>query len=260
MAMRIPIQIERNGGCLLGMFHLATYPAVGAPLLVVNYGLNGDRVDNHRLAVLLARRANLAGISVVRYDYAGCGVSSGEFPETSISSKVEDARAVLNFIKGCQEGPSRIFLLGYSDGVRIVHQLVASMSGINGFVLWNPVVKSMTRTFRSSQKRAVLEPTTRKLLFPLFGVYMGLNYLREANGDLDVHALLGHRVPKTIFFGTGDVHTLTFQQDLKPLLPEYPDVEVQEINGANHLFNRTEWSESLVERTVGWILRTCECE
>jgi hypothetical protein len=100
--VRIPIQIERSGAALLGMFHVTSRPTQGSPLLLVNYGLNGDRVDNHSLSVLLAEKANLAGISVLRYDYAGCGVSGGEFPETSISSKLEDAQAMLRFMRGCQ--------------------------------------------------------------------------------------------------------------------------------------------------------------
>jgi hypothetical protein len=57
-------------------------------------------------------------------------------------------------------------------------------------------------------------------------------------------------------FGTGDLHTRRFQDELKPMLAEHPDVMLHEIDGANHLFNRIEWSENLVDRTIGWVLQT----
>lgn len=256
--MRIPIQIETHGRVLLGMLHVPVQRARGNPLLLLNYGLNGDRVDNHRLSILLAEQANAAGVSVLRFDYAGCGLSSSEFYDTSLSTKVADTLAVLDFIQGCLgDEPFRLVLLGYSDGIRVIHQVLAQRRDVSAVCLWNPIIRSMTQTFRGSAKhKMALEPTTRKLVFPLFGVYLGVDYLKEANQDLPVGELLDHPLPKLFVFGTGDVHTLGFQAELQALRKTRSDFDLQEIDGANHLFNRVSWSEELVSKTVEWVLKT----
>jgi alpha/beta superfamily hydrolase len=255
--MQVPVQIDAEGRAVLGMLHVPPERASGAPLILLNYGLNGDRVDNHRLAVLLARRANAAGVSVLRFDTSGSGVSAGEFHDTSIGTKVADTMAMIDFIKGCFQGePLRLFLLGYSDGIRVVHHVLKRRRDVSAVAAWNPIIRSMAQTFRSlARNKMAIEPTTRKLVFPLFGVYLGVDYLREANEHLELAELLDNDVPKLFVFGTGDVHTLGFQQELRSLRRERSDFELQEIEGANHLFNRVAWSEELVAKTVDWVLR-----
>jgi alpha/beta superfamily hydrolase len=240
------------------MLHVPRERAPGGPLILLNYGLNGDRVDNHRLSILLARRANAAGVSVLRFDYSGAGVSSGEFHDTSIGTKVADTMAMIDFVKGCfQDEPLRLFLLGYSDGIRVVHHVVRRRRDIDAVAAWNPIIRSMTQTFRSSTRnRMAIEPTTKKLVLPLFGVYLGVDYLREANEHLDLAEILDNDIPKLFVFGTGDAHTLGFQQELRSLRRERSDFDLLEIEGANHLFNRVAWSEELVAKTVDWLLRT----
>ncbi|MCC6558908.1 MAG: hypothetical protein IT372_38765 [Polyangiaceae bacterium] len=257
--MQVPVQIEEQGRVILGMLHVPARRAEGGPVILLNYGLNGDRVDNHRLSILLARRANAAGITVVRFDYSGCGVSSSEFHDTSIATKVEDTTAMIDFIEGCSLGePFKLVLLGYSDGIRVIHRVLARRRGISAVAAWNPVVRSMTETFRPSKRsRMAIEPTTRKLVLPLFGVYLGMDYLKEANEHLAIKDVLDHAVPKLFVFGTGDAHTLAFQKELGAARRERQDFDLVEIEGANHLFNRVAWSEELVEKTVDWVQRTC---
>lgn len=256
--MQVPIQIEEQGRTILGMLHAPPERARGGPLILLNYGLNGDRVDNHRLSILLAKRANAAGVSVLRFDYSGCGLSDSEFHEASIGTKVADTMAMIDFVKGCfHDEVQRIVLLGYSDGIRVIHHVLRQRTDISAICAWNPIIRSMTQTFRPSKKnRMAIEPTTRKLVFPLFGVYLGVDYLREANEHLDVTDILDQDIPKLFVFGTGDVHTLGFQQELASLRRVRSDFDLHGIEGANHLFNRVAWSEELVKKTVDWVSRT----
>jgi len=255
--MEIPIQIEEGGRTILGMLHLPPRRAPGSPLILLAYGLNGDRVDNHRLSILLANQAVADGVSVVRFDYGGCGLSSREFHETSIATKVADTLAVVDFVTGCHAGePFKLVLLGYSDGIRVVHQVMQRRRDVAAVALWNPIIRSMTETFRPRERgKMQIEPATRKLVFPLFGVYLGVDYLREANQHLDPREVLAHDVPKLFVFGTGDVHTLGLQEELKALRDQRSRFDLCEIEGANHLFSRAAWSEAVVARTVEWVLK-----
>jgi uncharacterized protein len=256
--MEIPIQLDEGGRTLLGMLHLPRQRAEGNPLILLAYGLNGDRVDNHRLSILLANQANAAGVSVVRFSSNGCGLSSREFHETSIATKVADTLAVIDFVKGCHaDEPFKLVLLGYSDGIRVVHHVLQRRRDVSAIALWNPTIRSMTDTFQPKERgKMQLEPATRKLVFPLFGVYLGMDYLREANQHLDPREVLGHDVPKLFVFGTGDVHTRSFQEELQALRAEGARFDLREIEGANHLFSRAAWSEEVVARTVEWVLET----
>jgi alpha/beta superfamily hydrolase len=255
--MRIPIHVDRQGRTLLGILDVPAARVQGSSIILVNYGLNGDRVDNHRLSVLLAERANAAGITVCRFDYAGCGLSSGEFHDTTLQTKTADTLAVVEFLRGSFfDERFKLILLGYSDGIRIIQNILRAGEDICAICAWNPIIRSMTQTFTAAKRaRPAVEPTTRKLVFPVFGIYMGLDYLNEVNQDIPIDDILNSPVPKLFVFGTGDVHTLAFQKELKARRDQRQDFDVCEIDSANHIFSRAAWSDQLIETTVEWVLR-----
>lgn len=253
--MLIPIQIRNRTQHLMAMLHIPLCRKTGDPLLVINYGLNGDRVDNHRMAVDFANEAAAQGITVLRFDYAGCGLSSGEFWETSLQTKASDTHAVIDFAKNCfEEEDVPVILLGYSDGIRVIHKIIQERKDILAFCAWNPIIRSMSGTFKS-KKKMTLEPTTKKLAIPLFGVYMGMDYLKEANEDLALDDLLSNPQPKLFAFGSGDNYTLQVQEEIKKASGQRTDFDLVEIADANHLFNRETWCRELTEKTLSWLNR-----
>lgn len=140
--MQIPIHILKKSKCIAGIMHIPDVRVQGTPIVILCYGLNGNRVENERLLVKAGKEFMDAGIVFVRFDYIGLGVSDGEFWEVSNTSKVEDVLAVINYIKGCfQEETYNIFLLGFSDGAKIAN-IVANLSDeVKGLANWSPVLK-----------------------------------------------------------------------------------------------------------------------
>jgi uncharacterized protein len=251
--MQVPIQLYHKGRQLLGMIHVPQRRAKGSPVVLMNYGMNGDRVDNHRLSVLFARHANEAGITVVRFDYSGCGVSTEEFWETSLSEKTSDTLAVVDFIKGCFPNEDfNLVMLGYSDGTRIMNKVARVRSEVKAVCMWNPIIRSMTGTFKAAGKKMAIEPITKKLVFPLFGLYMGIDYLKEANEDLLLEEVMELNMPKLFVFGSGDVHTLPLQQELDQFSLS-GNTTIEKIDGANHLFSTVEWSAQVIKLTTDWV-------
>jgi len=252
--MRIPIQISQHGEQVLGILHLPDQKAEGNPVVLMNYGLNGDRVDNHRLALLFAERANAAGITVLRFDYTGCGISDGKFYDTSIASKTVNSIGMIEFLKGCFGSESfQLILWGYSDGIRVSANLIRHGIPVAALCAWNPIVRSMTGTFKSKSKKMAIEPTTKRLMFPIFGMYMGVDYAKEANQNMPIEPLLDCSLPKLFVFGGGDIHTLEFQAEMKSIREKRTDFDYHEVPYANHIFNRVEWANDVVDHTVGWI-------
>ena len=56
------------------------------PVVIICHGFIGSKVGQHRIFVKTARELCRAGFAVLRFDYSGCGESTGEYRDTRLSS------------------------------------------------------------------------------------------------------------------------------------------------------------------------------
>lgn len=63
----------------------------------------------------LADRLVAAGIGVVRFDFRGCGASTGRFEDTNVATRLADARAIFTHLQA-RPGGHQIGLFGSSMG------------------------------------------------------------------------------------------------------------------------------------------------
>ena len=93
-----------------------------SPVVVFCHGFTGDKVGANQLMLNLAKTLEHAGISAVRFDFAGSGESEGEFArDTLVSGWREDLRRVLAWVKKQDDfSASPLFLAGHSLGGLIV--------------------------------------------------------------------------------------------------------------------------------------------
>ena len=99
--MRIPIQFKSNEDLILGIFHVANHQLDIPIVLVMCYGMNGNRVIQHRMAVKLGESLEKKGVNLVRFDYRNVGVSDGSFEKTSIKERIDDILNVCKYVKAC---------------------------------------------------------------------------------------------------------------------------------------------------------------
>ena len=65
----------------------------------------------------MAKRLETAGIAVYRFDFMESGESDGDFSDMSVSTELEDAHAILNYVRSLEYIDSkRIGVLGMSMG------------------------------------------------------------------------------------------------------------------------------------------------
>lgn len=77
-----------------------------------------------------------AGIAGLRYDKRGVGSSGGDFRSTGFFDNVADARAALDVLRGRPEiDPTRVFLVGHSEGALIATEVAADAPDLAGTVL-----------------------------------------------------------------------------------------------------------------------------
>jgi alpha-beta hydrolase superfamily lysophospholipase len=112
-------------------------PAAGspAPCVVACHGLSASKDSDKYL--LLAEEFPRAGLALARFDFRGCGESSGVEDETTIASRIEDAQAVLKLLESHDGLDGRFGLLGSSLGGFVALHVVAARGDGTPVVTWN---------------------------------------------------------------------------------------------------------------------------
>jgi alpha-beta hydrolase superfamily lysophospholipase len=80
-----------------------------------------------------AKRAVEEGYNAVRFDFRGNGESDGDFIDQSLSSRIADLEACINFFE-----PEKIYLFGMSFGGKVVSHATEEMD-IEALILKSPV-------------------------------------------------------------------------------------------------------------------------
>lgn len=94
------------------------FPSVGSPCVIMSHGLEGNKDGGKWL--LLASRLYLAGFSYLRFNYRGCGegrdTSEGRFEDTTLSGRIQDYRAAIDFVQKTKADRNRLAVVGSSFG------------------------------------------------------------------------------------------------------------------------------------------------
>ena len=115
------------------VLHLPEAPA-RVPCVVACHGLHASKDSDKYL--LLGDTLPRAGLGLARFDFRGCGESSGREDETTVASRIEDVEAVLALLEGHPRLDGRFGLLGSSLG-GFVALFVASRRPGTPVVTWN---------------------------------------------------------------------------------------------------------------------------
>ena len=95
-----------------------------------------ERPFAYALWVRWARFLAAHGASALRFDYRGCGESAGEFHQMTLSSWLEDSRAMADLLKHKNPGLPLV-LAGIGLGGLLMSQLFAQGIG-DALLLWSP--------------------------------------------------------------------------------------------------------------------------
>jgi len=121
------------GGALALVLHLPE-SSVRVPGVVACHGLNASKDSEKYL--LLGDALPAAGLALARFDFRGCGDSSGAEEDTTIASRMEDVEAVLTVLARHPRLDGRVGLLGSSLGGFVALQIAARRGGLP-VVTWN---------------------------------------------------------------------------------------------------------------------------
>ncbi|MBI2858660.1 MAG: alpha/beta hydrolase [Chloroflexi bacterium] len=115
--MQKPVEFKAGSERLVGDLHLPDTTKPPHPIVVLSHGYMSNRSGEKHLQ--MGYRFPLEGIAVLRFDHRGAvgGESDGKFEDTTLTTRIEDLKAALDFVKGMPGiNSSRIGLLGSSLG------------------------------------------------------------------------------------------------------------------------------------------------
>ena len=120
-------------GALALVVHVPDAPG-RVPCVIACHGLSATKDSDKYL--LLGDALPAAGLALARFDFRGCGESSGVEEETTIASRIEDVEAIVAFVGAHPRLDGRFGLLGSSLGGFVALQVVAARRGWP-VVTWN---------------------------------------------------------------------------------------------------------------------------
>ncbi|OKP97003.1 S9 family peptidase [Paenibacillus sp. P46E] len=110
------------------------------PLAVICHGFVGNRIGVDRIFVKAARELASDGYMVIRFDYVGCGESSGNYGSEDMESMIAQTRAVLDYgISSADVDPQRVTLIGHSLGGAVALLTGVRDRRVKNLVLWAAV-------------------------------------------------------------------------------------------------------------------------
>lgn len=237
-------------------FELGEENSRRVPLVVICHGFVGSRIGVDRLFVQAARRLAEDGCMVIRFDYAGCGESTGSYGAEDLESMCRQTRSVLEYGLGCGDMDlSRITLIGHSLGGAVALRTAIRDHRVKHLVLWSAVgypfhdiVKITGRdVYDASVQRGAADYLGYELTPGFFESLAAIQPFQEAvqfGGDvLVVHGTSDETIPVDYAF--------LYQKVFWMRAMGRCDKEI--VFQADHTYSSGPQREQLLEKTCEWL-------
>jgi pimeloyl-ACP methyl ester carboxylesterase len=236
---------------LVGLHHFVN----NSHVVVMCHGFTSDKTGGG-IFDTLAQHFVDANLSVIRFDFSGCGESDDD--TITIAKEIEDLRTILEYVTSL--GYSKIGLFGHSlGGLICCHALSWRNFPILTGVLMAPVTRAVTydwaTRFTDEQLAELSENgiiTKRKTRGVRSLLRIDGSFLRERESVNQSELLRRISAPICIVHGTYDERILsTDSESAMQYLPLYSHLEL--IEGANHNFS--EHLDRLCAVSRDWFIR-----
>lgn len=119
-------------GEVIGVIHLPDIQK--PPCVIASHGLFSNKDGEKYLA--LGGRFPGRGIALLRFDFRGCGESSGKTSESTVSERLKDLCSAIGFVRSHPRVGSRIGLMGSSLGGFVSLIVAAGDADIRAVAAW----------------------------------------------------------------------------------------------------------------------------
>lgn len=205
------------------------------PLVLACHGLRASK-DSDKYTQLGTEMA-AAGLALARFDFRGSGESTGSEDESTIGTRLEDARAILTYLTVHRRLSGRIGVLGSSLGGYVALHLAAERSDAPPVVTWNA----------PSNLDDLLAATADDAL------QLGETFLQELAARVYAEAPAGVRRHLVIQAEADDVVSVEHGATLYARAAEPCDLVI--IPGADHRLTDPAHRKEALARSLEWLVR-----
>ncbi|SFL36037.1 alpha/beta hydrolase family protein [Pelosinus propionicus] len=255
--MEKQISIHTDSQQLSGVLHIPDCNKnEKIPAIVICHGFVSSKVGQHRLFVTLARNLCQAGYAVLRFDFSGCGESSGEYQDITTTQQIEEAaRAIDSLEKHSEIEFSSITLIGHSLGGAIATSVAASSRKVHQLILLSPVANPFDDIVKIIGQHRYLE-SLEKGSVNFEGFELGKTLfmsLAEQRPLAEINKFHGNVL---VIHGSEDMETplenaYQYQKRLEQRTEGHSELKI--IKGADHCYCSAIWKKELSEFILDWL-------
>ncbi len=198
---------------------------------VLCHGLLSSK-DSHKYKVL-SKRLSEKGIPALRFDFRGCGESSGSLLSTTLSTRVEDLMACIDYME--RFFPRKALVMGSSLGGVVASIACSRRNDIKATSLW-----ATPAHFRDINRKKIngrFPPIGDRFVEELRSYSINL-YAKNLKRPLIIHGSDDEIVP------------VEHAKAIYEMAPEPKKLVV--VDGADHVFSKEEHLETAVRETIKW--------
>jgi len=252
-ALQKNVEIVVNGLTLRGMMHIPDTGKDKYPFVAMYHGFTGSKTEAGFKFVQLSRRLEEAGIGSLRFDFSGSGESDGTFDQMTIKTEAEEAKMIFKYMSGLEIADEKnLFMLGFSMGGLVTSITSPVLQNVKAIVLWAPAGNMSAIAEEIFEKSRTADGRVE-----VGGLLLNPNFLEELK-KIDVYEMAkGYTGDVLMIHGTEDTAVPIFTS--KEYLKAYGEkARLVEIQGADHIFSRIEWGNTLLDATVDFIKQHVE--
>lgn len=249
--MQKAIEIVHNDKTLRGMEHIPNN-GESNPAVILFHGYTGQKVEPHRFFVNISRELEKQGVASFRFDFYGSGESDGSFKDMTVLSELEDARAILDFVKSHPTvNESKVIVLGFSMGGLVASLLAGEREeDIHKLILIAPA-----GTLKDSMKDWLSQlPYIESLqAYDNGGNLTGQRFLEELQ-TIEVWEQSAKYNNKVLMIHGTDDGAVALDVASQYIEKCYGNqAELHVIEGADHTFNRFDWEQDVIRSIENFV-------
>ena len=202
-------------------------------MAIIFHGFTGNR--NTPLLKEIANDLRDENIASVRFDFNGHGDSDGKFENMTVLNEIEDANAILNYVK-TDPHVRNIYLVGHSQGGVVASMLAGLYPDlIKKAVLLAPAATLKSDALKGNTQGVTYNPDHIPDRLPFKDLTLGGFYLRVAQ-QLPIYEVSAQFTrPVCLIHGTND--TIVSPNASKKYDQIYQNSTLHLIEGADHCFS-----------------------
>ena len=240
------VSFYSEGQRIMGNLHL---PYESAPCILTSHGFESSKDGGKWLA--LSPRFYDGGFASLRFSYRGCGKgegkSDGEFEDTTLSGRIRDYKAALDYLETTRVDMSRLGVIGSSFGGMIA--LAARDERIKAMVILatpSGFPPPIEKELRGLEQKGYFKLES--------GRRLKAKFLEDVKGYHIIGDIKRIRCPILIVHGSQDeVVPVENAYGLYESANEPKRLEI--IEGGNHGFDSPEHVERIASLSVDWFKR-----